>query len=136
MTTDISLFQAMGSKMKYLNHRQRVISQNIANADTPNFQPKDLTKVDFGRVLKKISGDNSIQMVSTNANHMPALGKTTEKARVREQKDTYEVSPDKNGVVLEEQLIKSNDVQMNYNLMVNLYRQNVDLIRTSLGRRG
>jgi flagellar basal-body rod protein FlgB len=135
MTTDISLFQAMGSKMKYLNHRQRIISQNIANSDTPNYQPSDLTKVDFGRVLKKVTGDNSIQMASTNANHMPALDQVSA-ARVEKQRETYEVAPDKNGVVLEEQLIKSNDVQMDYNLMINLYRQNVDLIRTSLGRRG
>ena len=134
MTTDISLFQAMGSKLKYLNHRQRIISQNIANSDTPNYQPSDLSKVDFGRVLKKITGDNSVQMASTNSSHMPALDQVSA-ARVQKQKETYEVAPDKNGVVLEEQLVKSNDVQMDYNLMINLYRQNVDLIRTSLGRR-
>lgn len=134
MSSDISLFQAMGSKMAYLNHRQSVISQNIANADTPNYQPSDLTKVDFGRVLKKVSGDNSIQMVSTNPGHLPAANQLA-MAQVREQKDTYEVAPDKNGVVLEEQLIKSNDVQMDYNLMINLYRQNTDLIRTALGKR-
>ena len=65
---------------------------------------------------------------------MPALDQVSA-ARVQKQKETYEVAPDKNGVVLEEQLVKSNDVQMDYNLMINLYRQNVDLIRTSLGRR-
>ena len=134
MTTDISLFKAMGSKMAYLNTRQRVISQNIANADTPGYQPSDLTKVDFGRTLKKVSGDTSIQMVSTNSGHLPSANQMAA-LKVREQKNTYEVAPDENGVILEEQLIKSNDVQMDYNLMINLYRQNTDLIRTSLGKR-
>ena len=134
MTTDISLFKAMGSKMMYDNHRQRVISQNIANADTPSYQPSDLTKVDFGRTLKKVSGDTSIQMVSTNPGHLPAVNQLAA-TKVREQKNTYEIAPDGNGVILEEQLIKSNDVQMDYNLMINLYRQNTDLIRTSLGKR-
>ena len=134
MTTDISLFKAMGSKMAYLNTRQRVISQNIANADTPGYQPSDLNKVDFGRTLKKVSGDTSIQMVSTNSGHLPSANQMAA-LKVREQKNTYEVAPDENGVILEEQLIKSNDVQMDYNLMINLYRQNTDLIRTSLGKR-
>jgi len=134
MTTDISLFKAMGSKMGYLNTRQRVISQNIANADTPNYQPSDLTKVDFGRVLRKVTGDKAVQLETTNAAHMPAVNQLAS-GKVREQKLTYEVAPDQNGVVIEEQLIKSNEVQMDYALMVNLYRQNVDMVRTALGRR-
>lgn len=134
MTTDISLFQGLGAKMSYLNQRQKVISQNIANADTPGYQPSDLTKVDFGRVLRKVTGENSIEMTSTQPNHLPAVGKV-DPGKAREARETYEVAPDKNGVVLEEQLIKSNDVQMDYNLMISLYKQNVDLIRTSLGRR-
>lgn len=48
---NVPLFKAIGAKMQYLDKRQAVLSQNIANADTPNYQPKDLTKVDFGRVL-------------------------------------------------------------------------------------
>lgn len=136
MTTDISLFKALEAKMGYLNTRQRVISQNIANADTPNYQPSDLTKVDFGRVLTNVTKDKSLRMVSTAAGHMPAVSEgVVGKTKERVQKETYEVAPDKNGVILEEQLIKSNDVQMDYNLMVNIYRQNVDMIRTSLGRR-
>lgn len=134
MTTDISLFKGLNAKMNYLNQRQTVISQNIANADTPRYQPSDLTKVDFGRVLRKVTGDKSVQMAATKANHMPAPNDIVA-GKVREEKETYEVAPDANGVILEEQLIKSNDVQLDYNLMVSLYRQNVDMIRTSLGRR-
>lgn len=134
MTTDIALFNAMNGKMSYLNQRQKVISQNIANADTPNYQPSDLTKVDFGRVLRKVTKDNSVQLETTSAGHLPARNEIAT-AKAREQKETYEIAPDSNGVILEEQLIKSNEVQMDYNLMVNLYRQNVDMIRTSLGRR-
>jgi hypothetical protein len=32
-------------------------------------------------------------------------------------------------------LMKSNDVQLNYNMMVNLYRSNVDMIRTAMGKK-
>lgn len=134
MTTDIALMKAMSAKMSYLNQRQKVISQNIANADTPNYQPSDLSKIDFGNVLKKVSGSKAVTMETTSPLHMPAPN-TIADARVREQKMTYEVAPDKNGVVIEEQLIKSNEVQMDYALMINLYKQNNDLMRTALGKR-
>lgn len=134
MTTDIALMKALGAKMGYLNQRQKVISQNIANADTPNFQPSDLTKVDFGKVLEKVANTGKIQMAATNPAHMPSP-KDIAQAKVRESKATYEVAPDSNGVILEEQMIKSNEVQIDYNLMTSLYKQNNDMMRTALGKR-
>jgi flagellar basal-body rod protein FlgB len=73
-------------------------------------------------------------METTNPNHLPVGGKIAD-ARVRNQKMVYETAPDKNGVEMEEQLVKANDVQMNYNLMVNLYKSNMDMMKSALGRR-
>ncbi len=139
MTTEnIGLFQAMNAKMQYLDQRQKVISQNIANADTPDYKPRDLTNVDFGTVLKNVQKDDSkvpaVRMAATNANHLPT-NNAVEKARINKQKLVYETAPDKNGVVMEEQLVKANDVQMNYNLMLNLYKSNMDMMKSALGRR-
>lgn len=133
---NIGLFQAMNAKMNYLAQRQTVISQNIANADTPGYQPKDLEKVDFGKFLTKLIKEKnfSVSMVTTDEGHLPP---SSNEASMREQaqKRTYEVAPSGNAVILEEQLMKSNDVQLNYNMMVNLYRSNVDMIRTALGKK-
>lgn len=139
MTTEnITLFQAMNAKMHYLDQRQKVISQNIANADTPDYKAKDLSQVDFGAVLKNITKDDSkvpaVTLETTNPNHIPFSGKIAD-ARINAQKMAYEVSPSKNAVEMEEQLVKANDVQMNYNLMLNLYRSNMDMMRSALGRR-
>ena len=38
-------------------------------------------------------------------------------------------------VVLEEQMMKASDTQMNYNTMLNLYASNMEMIRTSIGRK-
>ena len=48
---NIGLFQAMSAKMNYLAERQKVISQNVANADTPGYTSQDLKKVDFGKII-------------------------------------------------------------------------------------
>jgi flagellar basal-body rod protein FlgB len=52
----------------------------------------------------------------------------------RKQKETYEVAPAGNAVIMEEQLINANKTNMDYALMTNLYQKNVTMIQTALGR--
>lgn len=134
-TQNIGLFKALGAKMDYLNQRQSIISQNVANADTPGFRPMDLKEVDFGTVLKGVTKSQSgVQIVSTNAMH---VGGANEVAAAKEdkQKKVYEVAPDGNAVIMEEQMLKSGQTIMDYNLMTSLYQKNVSLIKTALGTR-
>ena len=134
MTTEnIGLFKAMTAKMGYLDQRQKIISQNVANADTPGFQPSDLTEVDFGAVLKNIAGGNVLRPATTDPNHMPSPA-AIEDPDSREQKITYEIAPAGNAVILEEQMLKASQTTMDYNLMTSLYQKNVNMIRTALGR--
>lgn len=133
-TQDIALFKALGAKMNYLNQRQRVISENISNADTPNYMPRDLTKVDFSAVLKGITGGSAdVHMKTTDAQHLPAPD-TVQDAQEKKQKRVYEVAPVGNAVVMEEQLINSNQTMIDYNLMTSLYQKNIGLIKTAIGR--
>jgi flagellar basal-body rod protein FlgB len=134
-TQNIGLFKAIGAKMDYLDQRQRVIAQNIANADTPAYQPKDLLPVDFGTVLKNVSNSPTLRPETTSALHMPSPNHIDD-PKNREQKKVYEEAPYGNSVILEEQMVKSAHNQMDYNLMTNLYNKNVNLIRTALGRQG
>lgn len=136
MTTEnLGLFKALGAKMNYLDQRQRVISQNIANADTPGYQPKDLLPVDFSRVMKKVTNSANVTPETTNSLHMPANNKVAD-PKNREQRTVYEEAPVGNAVILEEQMVNSNKNQIDYNLMTNLYQKNVNMIRTALGRNG
>lgn len=130
---NIPLFKAIGAKMQYLNQRQALVAQNIANADTPNYRPQDLTEIDFGRLVEHVSGSKKVRMESTNPLHMPAQNELPDPKSAK-QKMTYEVAPAENAVILEEQVLKSAQTTMDYNLMTNLYRKNVGMIRTALGR--
>jgi flagellar basal-body rod protein FlgB len=135
-TQNLSLLNALGAKMDYLNQRQRVISQNIANADTPGYRPQDLTAVDFGQVLKDIAGDSkSVRLETTNGLHMPAPGEIAG-AKSKKQKETYEVAPAGNAVIMEEQMVNAGQTMMDYNLMTSLYEKNVRMMRTALGAQG
>jgi flagellar basal-body rod protein FlgB len=133
--SNLPLMKAMAAKMDYLDKRQGILSQNIANADTPGYQSKDLTDVDFGSVLKKITGNQKVSLVTTQKGHMP---NPDEIDRSKDVKDrwTYEVAPDKNGVIVEEQMVKAAKTQMDYNLLTNLMSKQTTMYRTALGRNG
>ena len=50
--TSIPMFKMVVGRMGWLTKRQEVLSQNIANADTPSYVPQDLKKQDFSSFLK------------------------------------------------------------------------------------
>lgn len=131
----LGLFQALGAKMNYLDQRQKVIAQNIANANTPDYKPKDLEKVDFSSVLSSLTGDTStITPDMTNKMHMSPNALPMDEAKSQQMKKTYDVMPTGNAVVMEEQTIKSAETMTDYNLMTAIYQKNVSMYRTALGR--
>ena len=131
-TQNIGLFQALNAKMNYLDQRQKVLSQNIANANTPDYKPKDLTKVDFGVVLKEVTKENVIRPETTNPMHMPNA-RDIDDPDSRKMKKTYDVTPTGNAVIMEEQMVNASKTNIDYNLMTSLYQKNVGMIRTVLG---
>lgn len=138
MTTEnLALFKAMGAKMDFLSQRQKVISGNISNSDTPGYRPKDIKEADFSQVLKGVTQSNSpvapVTLGVTNGQHLPTPG-DVRMNDPRKQRETYEVAPVGNAVIMEEQLLKAGKTVMDYNLMTNLLQKHVGMISTALGR--
>lgn len=130
---NIPLFQAMGAKMSYLDTKQGVIAQNIANADTPDYRARELTNVDFGSMLREVSGRYNVKMEATAPGH---LSSNNDPANPRNNKSrtTYEVAPAGNSVIIEEQMVNATKNTMDYNLVTNLMRKNVSMFMTALGK--
>lgn len=141
MLDGIGLFKGIMAKMNWLDQNQRVIAQNVANADTPGFRPSTLKEGDFASLLghaSKAASGAPLKMAATQSGHFGAAdGSGSALPSTAKQKTTYEVSPDDNGVVLEEQLFKANENSINYQIATNLYRRNAGMIRMVLqGSRG
>ena len=132
--SNMSLFKMARQKMGWLGQRQSVLAQNIANANTPGYRSKELEGLEFNRELRKLT---PVRMAATSGEHLN--GTVTppdyriEKVRL---KDVYEVNPDGNSVVMEEQLMKLSDNQMQYQLATNIYQKNMKMIRMALGSQG
>ena len=132
MDGKLNIFEAIGRKMNWLGQRQSVLAENIANTDTPNYAPQDMKAGAFARLLARSL--KPVAPASTHAAHIsgpPAGGRPAES---EEQRRRYETAPSGNSVVIEEQLIKVAETQMDYQLMSNLYRKHLNMIRTALGR--
>lgn len=132
MDGNLTLFQAIGRKMSWLTQRQAVLSENVANADTPDFMPHDMKKSAFaGMVTRRLP---KVQPTATHDNHLNGGMPQKPGFDAAEQKRSYETAPSGNAVVIEEQLIKVAETQMDYQTMSNLYRKHLGMIRTALGQ--
>ncbi|HSK38430.1 MAG TPA: flagellar basal body rod protein FlgB [Arenibaculum sp.] len=127
----LGLFRLITRKMDWLAQRQDVVAHNIANADTPGFRPGDLAPFSFRSAL---AGTGRLPPARTAAAHLPGTLRLDAAGREVKDRKPYEVAPDGNGVVLEEQLMKVSRTGVDYNMVTNLYRKHMGLIRTAIGR--
>lgn len=127
------LLSAMRERLRYLGERQNVISQNVANANTPGYKAQDLDAPDFNAMVKDASGD--LQMAVTSAKHIrPEVA--SGHYRLVKSDSAYETAPDGNNVVLEEQMAKMAKTNMDYQETLNLYKKMNSMIKMALGRNG
>lgn len=127
--------------MRELQAKQEVIAQNVANADTPGYQARVLVERDFSDVLSKVANPSGGPKVAKPGiaipQEMKSLGSPmAARANTRVERSSFEVKPNGNSVVLEEQLLSLADVQMQYTAMTNLYRKQAGLLKTALGKGG
>jgi flagellar basal-body rod protein FlgB len=130
---DLSQTQFFGllrARLTQLSERQRLISENIANASTPGYRPRDLDTSAFERMLASAGGaEAGLQMVRTSPTHMMpggAMGPT--QANITTVPDS-ETTIDGNAVVLEDQMAKASDTRMQFDTAIALYQKGLDLLR-------
>jgi len=131
------LLAALTKKMNWLTARQKVVAENVGNADTPGFKASDLRPLDFRRELADVThaGSPKLAPVTTNPHHLVG---TEQAASLEPEIEKVTTDRDINGntVSLEDEMIKVSDTASDYQLMTNLYKKQVNLIKTAIGRTG
>jgi flagellar basal-body rod protein FlgB len=136
------LLDGITRSMKHLSERQRVIAENIANSETPRFKAREVNAPDFSALLEAQGGQRGAPRVARPRIHltagMAAMGARPPQAAsdIIMDRQTSETKPDGNNVTLEEQLLKMGGVQADFATMTNLYRKQMGLLKTALGRGG
>jgi flagellar basal-body rod protein FlgB len=121
-------FGLLRTRLDQLSERQRLISENIANASTPGYVPRDLDTSGFQRMVQQAAGGGGLQMARTNAGHMVAGGSGNAAARVINDPDS-ETTIDGNAVVMEEQVSRAAQTRMDFETGLALYQKGLSLMR-------
>lgn len=131
--TQQPLFRLMIGRMDYLGQRQKLLAENIANADTPGYQSRDLRQLDFLKALGE--EQRMLSPVLTNARHLPPV-RPADAFNTDKDKRPYETKPDRNSVVLEEQSLKVAQTQLAYGATTTLMKRYIEMLKTAASFRG
>ena len=124
-----SLIGLINKRMDYLTQRQRVLAQNVSNANTPNYRAQDMKESDFAKALKTQS--HVAAPVLTHPGHLSPLKQPDNFALNRGQ-GAYETAPDGNSVVLEEQSNKLAQNQIDYATATNIYSKYLSMMKLAV----
>jgi len=125
---DIPLLNQIKGRMTWLDARQQVVAQNVANADTPGYVARDLkAPTDFARAMREGGG---LTMVRTSAAHLPSANGPVARFKSDKTPDS-ETTLDGNSVVVEEQMLKMAESRMAYDAAIGMYTKSMDMIRTA-----
>src|SRR5947209_19465491 len=130
---DLPLLSALRTKMQWHQERQRVLAENIANSDTPNFKPRDLVEPKFNGSGGSAGPMGSLAMLRTSTSHIAPSG--TSRGFAQNAKAGTETRPAGNAVNLEDEMLKVSANQMDYAAATSLYTRSLGLLKTAIGKR-
>lgn len=107
-----------------------MLAENVANADTPNFRPRDLSQPDLTRANQNAA---TVSLSRTNVGHV--AGSSSGASQFQSHRGGYEIRPAGNAVSLEEEMMKVAANQMDYQAAASLYGRGLNLLKTALGKR-
>ena len=131
-----ALKSLLSARTSWLQARHAVLSQNVANADTPDFAPRDIAEPDFERLATRAAQPSpALPMARTSSAHLVGSASSSILAAGREI-DGFEIAPAGNEVILEEQAQLLQLTQLDYQLSTGIYSKIVGLMRTAIGTGG
>ena len=130
--SDFPILSMLRTRMHWHQERQRVLAENVSNADTPNFRPRDLSPPKFEP--SNPAANAVVTLARTSSAHRTAASADATTFQI-DRRVGYETRPAGNAVKLEDEMLKVAANQMDYQSVTALYGRSLALIKTALGRR-
>ena len=128
--SQIPIFSMLRTRMQWHQERQQLLAENVANANTPKFKPRDLAPLD----LERMQPAAALAVTRTSATHLAGIAGGPAHFRIDRNRD-FEVRPTGNAVHLEDEMLKVAANNMDYQAATALYTRGLGLIKTALGKR-
>ena len=127
--SDIPIFSMLRTKLHWHQERQRLLAENVANADTPEFKPSDLAAPKFDGGSSAVA---PLTLLRTSPTHL-ASSDSAATFDLQPGRD-FEVVPTGNAVSLEDEMMKVASNQMDFQAATALYTRGLGLIKTAIGK--
>ncbi|MEM9736424.1 MAG: FlgB family protein [Pseudomonadota bacterium] len=137
--SEITIVDMAQSLARHASIRQGLVTQNIANADTPGYRAQDVRS--FAE-LYRAPGGESPRGVFVPAASRPGHpdeasqrgGDGLEELEAFELTQLGAAQPNGNTVSIEDQMARSAEVKLSHDMALTIMRKAMDLMRASLGR--
>ncbi|MGL5735198.1 MAG: flagellar basal body rod protein FlgB [Beijerinckiaceae bacterium] len=133
---NMPLFAVLRTKMQWHQSRQKLLAENVANADMPGFKPRDLRTPSFPDALgaASVSAGGTLPMAVTSPLHIGNGGGAGGSGDPRNGW-RFETTGSGNAVNLEEEMLKVAQNQTDYQTATSLYAKSLGLLRMAVGKR-
>ena len=121
------LFDALAQKLSWLNQKQGVLAENVANASTPGYKQLDVTPLSFGDAMKQAN----VGMTVTDPHHIVPASMAGVNAKTFQSKDTS-VSLTGNSVDIEQQMMAVSKTSVDYQTVASVYHKMMGLMKISI----
>lgn len=111
---DTPYFAMLRARLDFLGTRQRLIAENIANASTPGYTPRDVDESQFEKAVQQAARGQGARNVAS--------------PRVVDRPDS-ETTLDGNSVVLEDQAMRAMETRMQFETGLSLYQKGLQMLR-------
>ena len=131
---DLPVLSALRTQMQWHQERQRVLAENVANSDTPNFKPRDLVEPKFDPAGASVAGIDGIAGDDADQRHHIRARRARRRPSSKTARSAFETRPAGNAVNLEDEMLKVSANQMDYAAVTSLYSRSLHLLKTAIGK--
>jgi flagellar basal-body rod protein FlgB len=135
----IPLLSVLKGRMSYVSQRQKLISENVANSNTPDFAPSDLKAFTFDAALRSQGvlpqAGQPIGAARTQSSHLTGNQKVSGPWKPEESPDS-EARLDGNQVVLEDEMLKMTTAKLDYDAAISFYQQSMGMLKMAIRKPG
>lgn len=135
---NVDFFTVAMQRVRHSAARQEVIARNVANADVPGAQARDITAFDFARELEQAraqhgssTGQSAEALARTQPLHMAADSGEAAAYAAEPAEGSWDELPRGGDIALEQQMLAMTETKLQHDAALAYYRKAADLVRTA-----
>jgi flagellar basal-body rod protein FlgB len=126
--TATSLIGMLKARMHWQQAREKVLAEDVANADTPGFRARDLKPLQFAAG----GGPGAVsRLVMTDPRHLQGVGGNAVDGDG--EQGPFPTTTQASATSLEDELLKVSNNATDFQLVASLYSEGLSLIRSAAG---